>query len=43
MTSQCVGAGVDFLANEESSLIEPEVVDTEKVLNCVMRALRDHI
>jgi four helix bundle protein len=30
-----------FLPNEDSSLIEPKVVETEKVLNGLMRALRD--
>jgi hypothetical protein len=30
-----------FLSNEGSSLIEPKVVETEKVLNGLIRALRD--
>jgi four helix bundle protein len=30
-----------FLPNEDSSLIEPKVVETEKVLNGLIRALRD--
>ena len=30
-----------FLSNEDSSLIEPKVVETEKVLNGLIRALRD--
>ncbi len=30
-----------FLPNEDSSLIEPKVVETEKVLNSLIRALRD--
>jgi len=30
-----------FLSNEDSSLIEPRVVETEKVLNGLIRALRD--
>ena len=30
-----------FLPNEESSLIEPKVVETEKVLNGLIRTLRD--
>ena len=30
-----------FLPNEGSSLIEPKVVETEKVLNGLIRALRD--
>ncbi len=29
------------LRNEDSSLIEPKVVETEKVLNGLIRALRD--
>jgi len=32
-----------FLPNEDSSLIEPKVVETEKVLNGLIRALRDVI
>src|SRR5512139_1215959 len=30
-----------FLSNEDSSLIEPKVVETEKVLNGLIRALGD--
>jgi len=30
-----------FLSNEDSSLIEPKVVETEKVLNGLIQALRD--
>lgn len=30
-----------FLRNEDSSLLEPRVVETEKVLNGLIRALRD--
>jgi four helix bundle protein len=30
-----------FLSDEDSSLIEPKVVETEKVLNGLIRALRD--
>ncbi|MBN1843629.1 MAG: four helix bundle protein [Deltaproteobacteria bacterium] len=30
-----------FLSNENSSLIEPKVVETEKVLNGLIRALQD--
>ena len=30
-----------FLPNQDSSLIEPKVVETEKVLNGLIRALRD--
>jgi four helix bundle protein len=30
-----------FLPDEDSSLIEPKVVETEKVLNGLIRALRD--
>lgn len=30
-----------FLPNEDSSLIEPKVIETEKVLNGLIRALRD--
>jgi hypothetical protein len=29
-----------FLSNEDSSLIEPKIVETEKVLNGLIRALR---
>jgi four helix bundle protein len=32
-----------FLRNEDSSLLEPKVVETEKVLNGLIRALRDHL
>jgi four helix bundle protein len=31
-----------FLANEDSTLLEPTVVETEKVLNGLIRALRDN-
>ena len=37
--SKCLG----FLSTEESSLIEPKVVETEKVLNGLIRALRDDL
>ena len=30
-----------FLHNEDSSLIEPKIVETERVLNGLIRALRD--
>ena len=30
-----------FLRNQDSSLIEPKIVETEKVLNGLIRALRD--
>ena len=30
-----------FIRNEDSSLLEPKVVETEKVLNGLIRALRD--
>ena len=30
-----------FLRNKDLSLIEPEIVETEKVLNVLIRALRD--
>jgi four helix bundle protein len=30
-----------FLSNQDSSLIEPKIVETEKVLNALIRALRD--
>jgi hypothetical protein len=30
-----------FLSNEDSSLIEPKVIETEKVLNGLIRALMD--
>ena len=32
-----------FLRNEDSSLLEPTVVETEKVLNGLIRALRDNV
>ena len=32
-----------FLRSENSSLLEPKVVETEKVLNGLIRALRDHL
>ena len=32
---------LSFLSNEDSSLIEPKVVETEKVLNALIRSLRD--
>ena len=32
-----------FLPNEDSSLLEPTVVETEKVLNDLIRALRDNV
>ncbi|MDD5560403.1 four helix bundle protein [Candidatus Methylomirabilis sp.] len=32
-----------FLPNEESCLIEPKIVETEKVLNGLIRALRDDL
>ena len=34
---------VGFLPNEKSSLLEPKVVETEKVLNGLIRALRDNL
>ena len=34
---------VGFLPNENSSLLEPQVVETEKVLNGLIRALRDNL
>ena len=30
-----------FLCNQDSSLLEPKIVETEKVLNGLIRALRD--
>ena len=30
-----------FLRNQDSSLIEPKIIETEKVLNSLIRALRD--
>jgi hypothetical protein len=35
--------GSGFLPNEDSSLLEPKVVETEKVLNGLVRALRDNL
>ena len=32
-----------FLRNEDLSLLEPKVVETEKVLNGLIRALRDYL
>jgi len=32
-----------FLPHEDSSLLEPTVVETEKVLNGLIRALRDNV
>ena len=32
-----------FLRNEDSSLLEPKVVETEKVLNGLIRALRENL
>ena len=32
-----------FLRNEDVSLLEPKVVETEKVLNGMIRALRDNV
>ena len=32
-----------FLRNEDSSLLEPKIIETEKVLNGLIRALRDHV
>ena len=29
-----------FLCNQDSSLIEPKIVEAEKVLNCLIRSLR---
>jgi hypothetical protein len=34
---------VGFLGNEDFSSLEPKVVETEKVLNGLIRALRDHV
>jgi len=34
---------LSFLPNEDSSLLEPTVVETEKVLNGLIRALRDNL
>ena len=34
---------VGFLRTEDSSLLEPKVVETEKVLNGLIRALRDNL
>ena len=35
-------ARLGFLRNDDSSLLESKVVETEKVLNGLIRALRDH-
>jgi four helix bundle protein len=32
-----------YLPNENSSLLEPKVLETEKVLNGLIRALRDNL
>ena len=32
---------LEFLCNQDSSLIEPKIVETEKCLNGLIRALRD--
>ena len=32
-----------FLLNEDLSLLEPKIVETEKVLNGLIRALRDYL
>jgi len=32
-----------FLRNEDSSLLEPKVIETEKVLHGLIRALRDNV
>ncbi len=32
-----------FLGNEDFSFLEPKVEETEKVLNGLIRALRDHV
>jgi len=32
---------LDFLGDQDSAMIEPKVVETEKVLNGLIRALRD--
>jgi four helix bundle protein len=34
---------LSFLRNEDSSLLEPKVVEIEKVLNGLIRALRDNV
>ena len=34
---------LSFLRNKDSSLLEPKVVETEKVLNGLIRALRDNV
>ena len=34
---------VGFLPNENSSLLEPKVVETKKVFNGLIRALRDNV
>ena len=33
---------LDFLSNRDSSLIEPKILETEKVLNGLIRALRNN-
>jgi hypothetical protein len=35
--------GQGFLLNEDSPLLEPEVLETEKVLNGLVRALQDSV
>ncbi|MBW2200884.1 MAG: four helix bundle protein [Deltaproteobacteria bacterium] len=37
----CLSKRLGFLRNQDSSLIEPKIVETEKVLNGLIRALRD--
>jgi four helix bundle protein len=32
-----------FLRNEDASLLEPKVIEAEKVLNGLIRALRDNL
>tara|TARA_B100001964_G_scaffold211009_1_gene245924 strand:+ start:102 stop:458 length:357 start_codon:yes stop_codon:yes gene_type:complete len=32
---------LDFLSNQDFSLIEPKIIETEKVLNGLIKALRD--
>ncbi|HJP18738.1 MAG TPA: four helix bundle protein [Nitrospinota bacterium] len=32
---------LDFLPNQDFSLIEPKIIETEKVLNGLIKALRD--
>lgn len=36
-----VSKRLGFLCNQDSSLIDPKIVETEKVLNGLIRALRD--